>query len=464
MQVARDRKDDRPGGSEAADLSASLLEATGMMAGVLDVLHDDFAYVMANRNLAGLFDLAPNEIVGKTGRDLGIDERQLRIGMRLLHKTVRKGEITHFEHPHRIAGQRAWFYVTIAPVAGKPQVSFVSVDITARKKAERAVERERARLSIALEATALGLWEYDLATLAASWDERTLSLYGHAPGATPSFKIYRERLHPEDRDRTIKAYDDAILGADGGRFLIEHRVVARDGSVRWLRNMGQVVFHANGAAVRMLGTVLDITPEVEGRERQKLLMAELNHRVKNNLATVQSIAVQTARRSGDMPTFLDKFEGRLGALARTHDVLTQNAWTQAGLGALVQRELASFGERVRIDGPPVELPAPQALAIGLIIHELATNAAKYGAFRGDGTVAVIWMEPAPGVVRLVWTEGGVGPTAPAQTEGFGMQLIRRLTAGDLRGSHIVEHLDDGLRMTLTFPVERPTAPLSPASP
>ena len=123
--------------------------------------------------------------------------------------------------------------------------------------------------------------------------------------------------------------------------------------------MGRVVFGAGGEALRMLGTSLDITPEVTAQDRQKLLMAELNHRVKNNLATVQSIAVQTARRSQDMRDFLDKFEGRLGALARTHDVLTQNAWTQAGLGPLIQRELASFGARVRIEGPPVELPAPR---------------------------------------------------------------------------------------------------------
>ena len=209
--------------------------------------------------------------------------------------------------------------------------------------------------------------------------------------------------------------------------------------------------------------MLDITAEVEARERQKLLMAELNHRVKNNLATVQSIAVQTARRSGDMAEFLDKFEGRLGALARTHDVLTQNAWTQAGLAALLQRELASFGDRVRIDGPPVELPAPQALALGLIGHELATNAAKYGAFRGEGTVSVTWTEPEPGVVRLVWEERGGGPTEPGKAEGFGMQLIRRLAAGDLRGSHRVEHLADGLRIEIVFPIGRSTGPLNPGA-
>jgi len=459
--VASDRKPDDPAGGAQDDLLVSLLDATGIMAGVLDILKDDFAYVTANPNLAALFGMTPEQIAGKTGRDLGLGERQLKIGMRTVRETLRSGRVTHFEHPRLIDGERVWFYVTIAPVAGQRRISFVSVDITARKAAEREAERERARLAMALEATALGLWEYDLATLEANWDERTLNLYGHAPGDKPSFRLYRERLHPEDRERTIKAYDDAIAGADGGKFLIEHRIVGPDGVVRWLRNMGQVVFHKTGAATRVLGTALDITPEVEAQERQKLLMAELNHRVKNNLATVQSIAVQTARRSGDMSEFLDKFEGRLGALARTHDVLTQNAWTQAGLEPLIRRELASFGDRVRISGPKVELPAPQALALGLITHELATNAAKHGAFRGDGTVAVTWTEPSPGVVRLVWEEGGVGPTGPGQAEGFGMQLIRRLTAGDLRGSHKLEHLADGLRIELVFPVERPTGPLSP---
>jgi PAS domain S-box-containing protein len=459
--VTNHRHLDRLTADAGESLLGPLLEATGIMAGVLELRENDFAYVLANRNLAALFGLTPDEIVGKTGRDLGFAAKELRAGLRTLRETLRTDRITHFEHPRMIAGQKAWFYVTIAPMTAERRVSFVSVDITARKTAELEAERERARLAMALEATALGLWEYNLQTLEASWDDRTLAFYGLAPGEKPSFKLYRKRLHPEDRDRTIAAYDAAVAGANGGKFLIEHRIVAPDGSVRWLRNMGQVVFRKDGAATRMLGTALEITAEVEAQERQKLLMAELNHRVKNNLATVQSIAVQTARRSGDMTQFLDKFEGRLGALARTHDVLTQNAWTQAGLAALLQRELASFGERVRVAGPPVELPAPQALALGLITHELATNAAKYGAFRGEGTVSVTWTEPETGVVRLIWEEHGAGPTEPGKTEGFGMQLIRRLTAGDLRGSHRMEHLPDGLRMEIVFPIGRTTGPLSP---
>lgn len=459
--MINDRHLDRPTIDAGEGLLGPLLEATGIMAGVLELREDDFAYVLANRNLAGLFGLTPDEIVGKTGQDLGLSAKELRAGLRTLRETLKGGQISHFEHPRMIAGQKAWFYVTIAPVVAGNRVSFVSVDITARKLAELEAERERARLAMALEATALGLWEYNLQTLEASWDDRTLAFYGLAPGEKPSFKLYRERLHPDDRDRTIAAYDEAIAGGNGGKFLIEHRLIGPDGAVRWLRNMGQVVFRRDGTAVRMLGTALDITAEVEAKERQKLLMAELNHRVKNNLATVQSIAVQTARRSGDMAQFLDKFEGRLGALARTHDVLTQNAWTQAGLAALLQRELASFGERVRVAGPPVELPAPQALALGLIIHELATNAAKYGAFRVEGTVSVTWTEPEPGVVSLLWEERGAGPTEPAKTEGFGMQLIRRLTTGDLRGSHRIDHLADGLRIEIVFPIARATGPLSP---
>lgn len=443
------------------NIHQSLLETTGLMAGMLDLCGDDFAFVMGNRNMARVFGLTPSGIAGKTGRELGVNDLDLREGMRVLRDAVAAGAITHFEHPRTIGGQRAWFYVTVAPVPDLDRVSFVSIDITARKTAELEAERQRTRLAMALEATALSLWEYNLETLEAEWDDRSLSFYGLSPGERPSFKIYRQRLHPDDRAATIKAYDEAIAGANGGKFLIEHRIVGLDGQVRWLRNMGRVVFGAGGKALRMLGTSLDITPEVAAQDRQKLLMAELNHRVKNNLATVQSIAVQTARRSQDMKDFLDKFEGRLGALARTHDVLTQNAWTQAGLGPLIQRELAGFGARVRIEGPPVELPAPQALALGLIVHELATNAAKYGAFRGDGTVAVSWAEPEPGVVRLVWEEGGVGPVTPGSSEGFGMQLMRRLTAGDLRGSHKVEYLADGLRAEIVFRVERPAGPLAP---
>jgi len=237
--VTKDRDLDRSTSDAGEGLLGPLLEATGIMAGVLEIGDDDFVYVLANRNLAGLFDLTPDEMVGKTGRDLGFGASDLRTGLRTLRKSLRRRQVAHFEHPRTIGDERFWFYVTIAPVADGRRVSFVSVDITARKKAELEAERERARLAMALEATALGLWEYNLQTLEATWDDRTLDFYGLAPGETPSFKLYRRRLHPEDRDRTIGAYNEAIAGANGGKFLIDTGSSAPTGrsagSATWAR-------------------------------------------------------------------------------------------------------------------------------------------------------------------------------------------------------------------------------------
>jgi two-component sensor histidine kinase len=196
----------------------------------------------------------------------------------------------------------------------------------------------------------------------------------------------------------------------------------------------------------------DVTDHALFAEKQRLLLNELNHRVKNNLATVQSLAAQTARRAPDLAAFVHDFEGRLVALARTHDVLTQNAWSNADLADLLRAELDAVGDRVRLSGPRVSLNANQALAIGLIAHELATNAAKYGALQpGHGVVEVAWT-CADERLELTWTERD-GPRIPKpEREGFGSRLIRRMAAGDLGGQVEMDYRPQGLRLRLEAPL------------
>ncbi|RAK52592.1 PAS domain-containing sensor histidine kinase [Phenylobacterium deserti] len=222
---------------------------------------------------------------------------------------------------------------------------------------------------------------------------------------------------------------------------------------RYVDLIYQPIRDETGAVTGILAQGSDVTAREELVHRQQLLLNELNHRVKNNMATVQSMAAQTARQAKDLPSFIRDFEGRLIALSRTHDVLTQSAWLGANLQDVLAQELGAFAERVVLDGPAVQLNSTQALAMGLITHELASNAVKYGALGGpEGMVSVVW-RVEEGRLKLAWREQG-GPQVKAPSRmGFGSRLISRLSRGDLHGEARMDYHPDGLRMELEAPVE-----------
>jgi two-component sensor histidine kinase len=195
---------------------------------------------------------------------------------------------------------------------------------------------------------------------------------------------------------------------------------------------------------------------VLAERQQKLLLDELNHRVKNTLATVQSIAAQTLRTNPEPRAFREAFEARLVALAGTHDLLTAGAWRGAALRDVAQLEFRPYGpERYRLDGPEVSLSPAEALSLGLLFHELATNAAKYGALStGQGRVDVAWSVREDGGRRLAltWTETGGPPVVAPTRRGFGSRLIERSLSGELGGEAVLEFAPDGLRCHVVLPL------------
>jgi PAS domain S-box-containing protein len=193
--------------------------------------------------------------------------------------------------------------------------------------------------------------------------------------------------------------------------------------------------------------------------RQRLLVNELNHRVKNTLATVQSIAAQSFR-AGPTEAARDAFEARLFALSKTHDVLTRENWEGANLYDIVDEALAPYRkdpvERFRIDGHPLQLPPRMALSLAMAIHELSTNAAKYGAFSSDaGQVVVHWKVAEAGKERsltLQWREEGGPMVRPPARKGFGSRLIERSLTRELAGKADLDYRPDGLVCTLYLPL------------
>jgi PAS domain S-box-containing protein len=252
--------------------------------------------------------------------------------------------------------------------------------------------------------------------------------------------------HPDDVEASVAAL--AKLEAGEGPVAFEKRYLRKDGRTIWVR---KTLSMAAGGDV--LGVVEDITSRHRADQQRTLLINELNHRVKNTLATVQAIASQTFAGSDTDPRAKEAFELRLIALSNAHSVLTEQSWESAEMRQIIEQAMLPHAgaQRFGLEGPPIQLTPRAAVAIAMGIHELATNAAKYGALsNGAGRVAIRWrLGDEPPVLNLEWKESG-GPAVQApQRRGFGSRLIERNLAHDLDGAAKIDYLADGVVCVIT---------------
>jgi two-component sensor histidine kinase len=200
----------------------------------------------------------------------------------------------------------------------------------------------------------------------------------------------------------------------------------------------------------------DITERKRHEQHQRLLLHELNHRVKNTLVTVQSMAMQSYRPGVDPELARLQFEGRLMALSRAHDILTRESWGRAPLAEIVREAIAPYRDqhhdRLRATGPPVWLPPRHALAFAMVLHELGTNAVKYGALSNqEGRIDIDWQ--ANGTLRLTWTESGGPPVEPPTGRGFGSRLIERGLRHEIGGRVALGFAPEGVICTIEVPLD-----------
>lgn len=265
-------------------------------------------------------------------------------------------------------------------------------------------------------------------------------------------------VHPDDQAHVMETIQQAIRTKSV--FELEHRVLLADGTLGWALSRAAPLLDENGEIVEWLGTAADVTARKRYDERQNLLVNELNHRVKNTLASVQSIAMQTLR---DAPTKAEGWralQARLLALASAHDVLTRGHWEGADIYEVIQGSLAAYrmngqDTRLKLTGPNIRLRPRAALALSLAVHELATNAGKYGALSIDsGRVDVDWtIATEPPVFSLRWAESGGPPVKMPQRRGFGSRLIERGLAQDLDGDIRLDFEPSGVICTIAAPME-----------
>jgi two-component sensor histidine kinase/HAMP domain-containing protein len=327
-----------------------------------------------------------------------------------------------------------------------------------RSLAERRLLESQAHLRLALDVGGIGEWEYDPRNGRLLASPATRALFGYGIEHPFEGRSALRGLAQADR-RELIGHARRVL-ATGGSFELTHPVTWPDSSTHWLRTRARSLREAEG--VRLIGACQDVTAEWNARSQQSLLINELNHRVKNSLATVQSLAAMTFRAGGDMEAVRDSFMGRVLGMARTHDLLTRSEWEAASLQDLVKGELDPYqdvlGHRIRLRGPSIALTPQATLALGLAVHELATNAAKYGALSvPEGRVTIYWrsvrIEGTPNLL-LEWTEIGGPPVQPPSREGFGSKLIKRGLAQDLGGDIKLNFAPSGLVCVITFPLTR----------
>jgi PAS domain S-box-containing protein len=351
-------------------------------------------------------------------------------------------------------GTMGWSRITAAPRAGQADAVVwdgVQIDIGKRRRAEAEAEGQARRLELAVEATGLGFWEWDLRTGTLSWSDRMKAMYGLPPDARIDVYAHRALIHPDDRKLVSDRYF-AVHNAQGGDFATEHRVVTPAGEVRWILSHGRVISDERGPRLAV-GTTLDVTERRSAEERRALMMAEMAHRAKNGLSMLAGFVSQTARNSATVAEFEQTLLSRIGAMARSQDLITEAGGRPPRLQALMGVVLQPFDAgRFDLAGDleAISLTSDQALGLALLFHELSTNALKYGALsNADGRI-LIEGRLENGQAKLIWRESG-GPAVRAPTRsGFGSRLLKlalRQSGGRVDG----RFEPDGFRAVVEFP-------------
>src|SRR5262249_33595917 len=248
----------------------------------------------------------------------------------------------------------------------------------------------------------------------------------------------------------------ALDPTDPKPYTIEYRVQRRDGEVRCVEAHGLTYFEGashDRRAVSMVGTAQDITERKQREERGRVLMHEINHRAKNMLSVVEAIAHQTAARTPE--DFIERFSERIQALSANQDLLIKSGWHGVEIGNLVRAQLAHFadliGSRIAVQGPILRLKAVGTQAIGLALHELTTNAGKYGALLTEaGRVDIRWLTEGE-TFTMSWTEHDGQPVSPPQRRGFGTVVMKEMAGRSVNGTVDLEYAPSGVTWHLTCP-------------
>jgi PAS domain S-box-containing protein len=362
-------------------------------------------------------------------------------------------------------GRETWVNVVAAPL--QDEVGAVTgaiclvADIDSAKRAEQALRETQQRAQLATEATEVGIWEWKVDSGAIFWDDQMFRIYGMPPTLDGyiNFDIWAGSVLPEDLARETELLQKTMR--EGGVNRREFRLRRKDtGEIRIIQAVETTRTDAQGRTVSLIGTNLDVTERKKAEAHIHFLMGEVNHRSKNLLSMVQSIAMLSSRLS-DPATFAKELTKRISGLGACQDLLIHSEWKGVDLAELVRAQLDPFRDlfdhRILLAGPTVRLNARAAQAIGMAMHELATNAAKYGALSyDDGLVRIGWSlaaaEDAPQFCMRWLEEGGPKVVAPTR-KGFGQKVLVSMVEQTVKGEVEVDYRETGISWKLMSPVQ-----------
>jgi len=460
---------------ESAERLRLALEAGRLGGWDLDISANTCIYSQRTCDMFGLVD--PRVTREEFRRLLHPDDRDMVFAA--VHRTVEEGAPYQVEFRVVLSDGRVRWIASQGLLRrnaeGKPErIIGVHQDISARREREEELQRSLELLRIIGETTP------DLIVVK---DAQARYLFVNPAMARILGKDATELLGATSLDGAIDPEEAALLHANDLRIMAEGRSrtieetitisgeIPPGGATRIFLSTKTPMRNRLGDVVGLVGVSTDITDRKRAEERQTTMVRELHHRVKNSLATVQAIANSTARTATDIDSFREAFNQRVISLARTHTLLAENSWGVIPLRELIVAELEPYGGgdqlRVSVEGPDLALPSDVALSLGMAIHELTTNAFKYGALSNpEGSISVAWRietKDKTRQLRLFWIESG-GPTvAPPSRQGFGSRLLRHMLGGQFNGDVEMSFEPDGLHFSVTIPLLEPAeAPVQAA--
>jgi PAS domain S-box-containing protein len=341
---------------------------------------------------------------------------------------------------------------------GQPQrVIGINIDITNRKQTEDLLRESEARYRALYEDNPSMYFTLDAAGTVLSANAFGAQTLGYTNAELVGHTVLR-LVHEEDREMVRQNL--ALCTRNPSKPVNgEFRKVRRDGTVLWVREAGRAVRAPNGRTVILI-VCEDITERKELEDHKTILISELDHRVKNVLATVSAMASRTKETNSSMAEFVAALDGRIKSMATTHELLSHRRWQGIPLAELVRHELAPYAtvSNTRIDGPDVVLSAEAGQTLAMVLHELATNAAKCGAISvKSGRVSVRWRFKRNGHAAswlcIQWEESGGPRVVPPTRSGFGTSVVRELIPYELGGTVDLMHLSEGVRCSLQIPAQ-----------
>jgi PAS domain S-box-containing protein len=421
----------------------------------LHLVAPDGTILRANAKELQMLGYLPDEYIGRNIAAFHVDQAIVRD---MLERLSRNEQLV--QYPARMRTKDGLIrHVLVSSNARFRGGEFVNtrcftVDVTERLQAEERVRwQEEQRLAATYQHAPIAITEVDADGRVLRANAQSCELFGYS---SDSDEVLGRSIFEESTDQDSGADREQFrrqVAGEFGRYIIERRIRRKDGSYAWALITSSSVRDTDGQFLYAVRVQQDITVRKEHEEKEHLLMREINHRAKNMLSLVQAIARQTATREPE--EFIDCFTERIQALAANQDLLIRNEWQGVDVGELVRAQLAHFadlvGSRIAVRGPKRRLNAAAAQAVGLALHELATNAGKYGALSTDaGRVDVEWRVDGD-VFMMSWTERKGPPVRPPKRRGFGTTVIDSMAQRTLGGEVGLDYAPSGLEWHLTCP-------------